>query len=221
MADFTLTVDVDAEALYSDLQKAISDAVGRVKDDSKIKLQLDKSTIADINREIGNLKTSLKDIGKTKLDIKMSNGVTKLFGDGFNGLKSSVGTISTEIKGLGEQLTSISENFNGKGFAEAFQQATPVIENLQTELGQLSQAMREFKGINFDVNLGSNTNAVQRNAQYGTAARAGIREMKQQALEIETIFQEVTHASDGMQASLNVIQKAKLFNANTFDLFIK
>lgn len=95
---------------------------------------------------------------------------------------------------------------------------------LTETIHSLSEAMREFKGINFDVKIGSNQ--VSTMAKYGASARQGIKDLKGQAAELERVFSSITNIPDGIEAVLRTAERTirevpdnNLLNSNVFSIF--
>lgn len=219
-SDFDLIVGADIQASADQLVKDIEAAIKLVNGTPrKIKLELDDSLI---KTQLTSIKDQIAALNGQKIEIKAGSefgNIIKASGT----LSESIKKASTNIKTLSDDFRKLASNSGAGNIVNDLQQATPVIEGLKSEITSLQALMKDFNGININLNPGGG-NSVLRTAQYGTSARQTIAELQTQAREIEKIFESL-HTDkitgkpiySGVEALFKVVQGTDVFKGR--DIF--
>lgn len=213
-SDFDLIVGADIQASADQLVKDIEAAIKLVNGTPrKIKLELDDSLI---KTQLISIKDQIAALNGQKIEIKAGSefgNIIKASGT----LSESIKKASTNIKTLSDDFRKLASNSGAGNIVNDLQQVTPVIEGLKSEITSLQALMKDFNGININLNPGGG-NSVLRTAQYGTSARQTIAELQTQAREIEKIFESL-HTDkitgkpiyNGVEALFKVVQGTDVF----------
>lgn len=213
-SDFDLIVGADIQASADQLVKDIEAAIKLVNGTPrKIKLELDDSLI---KTQLTSIKDQIAALNGQKIEIKAGSefgNIIKASGT----LSESIKKASTNIKTLSDEFRKLASNSGAGNIVNDLQQVTPVIEGLKSEITSLQALMKDFNGININLNPGGG-NSVLRTAQYGTSARQTIAELQTQAREIEKIFESL-HTDkitgkpiyNGVEALFKVVQGTDVF----------
>lgn len=205
-SDFDLIVGADIQASADQLVKDIEAAIKLVNGTPrKIKLELDDSLI---KTQLTSIKDQIAALNGQKIEIKAGSEFGNII-KASSTLSESIKKASTNIKTLSDEFRKLASNSGAGNIVNDLQQVTPVIEGLKSEITSLQEVLKGFGGINIGFNL-RGSNPVSRNAEYGTAARSTIAELKVQKAALEKIF-ELKQKEEGILRSFGssaVIEQA-------------